>query len=67
MSYRDPRQSLEDSLHDLLSAIDAFSQVVDRRIDSNEWSQGHILEINSLRIRLLELKPQLTELKERNW
>ena len=67
MSYRDPAQSLEQPLADLLSAIEALSKAVDERIQSNEWTSSHIAEINQLRLLLLSIQPSIVKLRDKNW
>jgi len=67
MSYRDPKQSLESPIHNLIEDIKMFSAVVDAREESNDWTDEHMQEICELDLLLRQVKTKLIRLKQTTW
>lgn len=67
MSYKDPNQSIETPLRKIFDGIKEFDKAVDKRIESNEWKEEHLDEIDELRNNLNQYKRILIELIEGNW
>lgn len=67
MSYRPEEQELQKICEKLISDIEEFSKRIDARMNSGEWKSYHISTINQLRIKLLQLKPEIHNLKEETW
>lgn len=67
MSYRDPSQALEPALDEILSGIRHFDEAVRQRVESGEWTAGHLAEIDNLRLQLLAYELRLNHLKRETW
>lgn len=67
MSYRPEEQALEPAIDLILEGVKTFSSAVDKRIEANDWQEGHILEISNLRRKLLDLQIDLHKIKNDTW
>lgn len=67
MSYRAPEQDLEEPIDDIINGIDKFDKAVDKRVESNEWQQEHLVEISELSLQLRRIKFSLVKLKHETW
>jgi len=67
MSDRDPCESLEDPIDDLLSAIKTFREVALKRIDTDSWEENHIDKIDKLSSELMSYETRLLRLKNETW
>ena len=67
MGYRPPEESLEQPLSDMLNGIEDFNKAVDKRIDSQEYKDEHIKELQDAVLELTKIKFTLVKLKQENW
>lgn len=67
MSYRDPAQSIEDPVCELVEVINTFCSAVDSRIASGDWKDTHINELVLLVNRLIPIKYDLLRLAKETW
>lgn len=67
MSYRPSNQSLQPICDRLLKNIKEFSDAVNERIVSGDWTIDHLNEISNLDRDLLALKVRISKLKGETW
>lgn len=67
MSVRDEKQALEPHIDTILGGIEKFNAAVRERIHSQDWKATHLLELQRLRQRLLDLEADLVALKHTTW
>ena len=67
MSYRDPRQSLEEPIDMLVASIDCFRETAENRIRSGEWSTEHLDEVMERVMELTALRYKLLRLAQETW
>ncbi len=67
MSYRDPRQSIEEPATMVAESISSFTDAVEARISSGDWSDKHIDSLMSVVEELSRLRLKLLRLAGDNW
>jgi len=67
MSYRDPDQSLEEPIENIVEGIDKFKSAAMERIKSNSWSKEHMLELRKFIKSLTDIKIDLEFLSNETW
>lgn len=67
MSYRPENQSVEKPLTLIIQGIELFNNVVNARINANEWNENHIQKINDLRNDFNKIYPILVKLLNDTW
>lgn len=67
MSYRDPKQSLEDPATKILEGIRQFRVACLARVLSGEWSEEHIEEIEEIVVKLSVLEFPLSIICTNHW
>lgn len=63
MSYTPEDQLFEKPIEKLLEGIKEFDEVVDKRFESNDWSEDHIKTIEELSLDLKRIRRRLHKLK----
>lgn len=67
MGYRPDNQSLEPAIEAILAGFEKFNSATKQRIESREWADTHIQELNELRKKFLEIQIELEKLNEDTW
>lgn len=67
MSYRPENQALENPIDTILCGFKSFNTAVENRIESGEWKDSHIIELNELRKKFNDLQVDLEKLKRDTW
>jgi len=67
MGYRPDDQALEPAIDMILEGMEKFNDAAKKRIQSREWGDTHITELNGLRKKFLDLQVELEALKDSTW
>jgi hypothetical protein len=64
---RPDEQALKPSLSKINEGIHEFRQAVLARIESNDWQDDHLRELDNLSLSLLKYQKNIINLKIKNW
>lgn len=67
MGYRPDEQALGPPIDKILEGIKELEKAIEERLESNEWSEGHQLELKNLETELHFVKRNLAKLRRETW
>ena len=67
MGYRSEDQSISDPLRKILAGATEFDRAMQKRAESGEWQQEHLIELDALNRELWALRLKLIQLARDNW
>jgi hypothetical protein len=67
MGYRPEDQSIEGPLRKILEGIKEFHSAAGKRVESGEWKEDHLDELDDIDCDLLSMRRRILKLANENW